>query len=236
MSASEASGLPARYHRPLRQGFDRAITERLAPQTEVLDIGSGRHPTIPSADRPDDVRYVGLDLSEAELLEAGAGAYDETIEADATRRIPELVDRFDLIVSWQVLEHVSDMEATLDNVRSYLKPGGRFVAQFSGSWSAFGVINRILPDRVGAKVVDRTMKRTENNIPVFPAFYDRCSARQLEPLLAAWSNHELTPIFFGATYFNFLPPVRRVYLLFENAANRRSAKNLATHYLLVAER
>lgn len=233
---SEPDGLPARYYLPLREGFDDSIRERLVEGCEVLDIGSGRHPAVKPEERPANVRYVGLDLSESELIAAGAGAYDEMIEADATGFMPGFEDRFDLIVSWQVLEHVADMRATLENVRRYLKPGGRFVAQFSGSWSAFGVINRILPDRIGAKIVDRTMKRTENNIPVFPAYYDRCSARALDPLLAGWSHHQLTPIFFGATYFNFLPPLRSAYLVFENAAERRQARNLATHYLLTAER
>ena len=233
---SEVSELPPRYRLPLRQGFDRSIAERLAPGIQVLDIGSGRHPTIPPDERPDGVRYVGLDLSELELVAAGPEAYDETIEADATRNLPELADRFDLVVSWQVLEHVSNMRATLDNVRSYLKPGGLFVAQFSGSWSVFGVINRILPDRVGFRIVDRTMKRTENNIPVFPAYYDRCSARQLDPLLAGWRSHHLTPIFAGAAYFNFLPPARRLYLAYETAIERRGTRNLATHNLLTAER
>jgi SAM-dependent methyltransferase len=231
-----AKGLPARYDVPLRQGFDQAIGERLAAGGRVLDIGSGRHPALARHDRPEGMVYVGLDLSKAELGEAGEGAYDEMLEADATQFQPELAESFDLVVSWQVLEHVADMEATLENVRNYLKPGGRFVAQFSGAWSAFGIINRILPDRIGAKVVDRTMRRTENNIPVFPAFYDRCTARALAPLLATWASYRLTPIFFGATYFNFLPPARRVYLAYENAIDRRRAENLATHYLLVAER
>lgn len=229
-------GLPARYQVPLRQGFDLSIQERLLPGSEILDVGSGRHPTLKLADRPPRVRYVGLDLHESELRAAGENAYDEVVEADATRFIPEFENRFDLVISWQVLEHVTDMEATLENLRRYLKPGGRLVAQFSGAWSAFGVINRILPDRLGAKIVDRTMNRTENNIPVFPAHYDRCTARALDPLLAAWSSYVLTPIFFGATYFNFFPPARRVYLAYENAASRRGARNLATHYLLTAER
>lgn len=228
--------LPARYRVPLRQGFEEDLGERLVSGCQVLDIGSGRHPTVPVVERPEGVRYVGLDLSIDELRAAGDGAYDEILEADATRFLPELGGMFDLVVSWQVLEHVKDMEGTLENIRRYLKPGGRFVAQFSGAWSAFGIINRILPDRIGSRIVDRTMKRTENNIPVFPAYYNRCSARALDPLLASWTDYRLTPIFHGAGYFNFLPPARRMYLAYENLASRREARNLATHYLLTAER
>lgn len=227
--------LPPRYSAPWRKPFDDPIAERLAPGSAVLDIGSGRHPAIKPADRPDGVRYVGLDLSREELDAAGEGAYTETVAADATTPRPELAGQFDLVISWQVLEHVRDLEATVRNIREYLKPGGLFVALFSGSWSAFGVINRVLPNRIGSKLVDRAMKRTENNVPVFPAYYDRCSHRALVPLFAGWQSAEIEPLYNGAGYFAFAPPLQRVYLAYENLIERRRVENLATHYLVVAE-
>ncbi|HTU14860.1 MAG TPA: class I SAM-dependent methyltransferase [Solirubrobacterales bacterium] len=228
--------LPPRYSAPWRGPFDDPITERLTPGCAVLDIGSGRHPAIRPDDRPESVRYVGLDLSRDELDAAGEAAYTETVAADATSLRPELTGRFDLVISWQVLEHVRDLEATVGNIREYLKPGGLFVALFSGSWSAFGVINRVLPDRIGSKLVDRAMKRTERNIPVFPAHYDRCSQRALVPLFAEWDRARIEPLYNGAGYFAFAPPLQRVYLAYENLIERRRVANLATHYLVVAER
>lgn len=229
-------GLPFRYETPLRAGFDREIGQRLDDGISILDIGSGRHPAIPVNRRPAVGRYTGLDLSADELRAAGPDAYTDSVAADATVARPELVGQFDLVVSWQVLEHVSDLEATISAVRRYLRPRGRFVAQFSGRWSAFGVINRILPDRVGSRLVDRTMKRTAQNLPVFPAFYDRCDARSLDRLFAGWSAVRLTPIYFGATYFNFFPPLRRAYLVYENLVERKGLRSLATHYLVAADR
>ncbi len=233
---SNSNELPERYLTPWRQGFETAIFERLQPGCAVLDIGSGRHPAILPERRPPDTAYTGLDISMAELLEAGPGAYGETVEADASVLQPGLAGRFDLVISWQVLEHVEDLKSTIGNVHRYLKPDGRFVALFSGAWSLFGLINRILPDRLGSRIVDRTMKRTENNVPVFPAHYDRCTAKQLDPLFEGWSQYELTPLYNGAAYFDFLPPLRRAYLAYENSIHRRGVANLATHYLIVAQR
>lgn len=232
----KAAELPERYRVPWKGRMNAPAKERLVSGVAVIDIGSGRHPAIPVDERPEGIEYVGLDLSIDELQAAGDGAYTEVVEADATVFRPELQDRFDLALSWQVLEHVSDLAAALENVRLYLKPGGLFAAMFSGSWSAFGVVNRILPDRIGARLVDRTMKRTEKNIPVFPAHYDRCSARQIKPLLETWSRAELVPQYQGAAYFAFLPPLQRMYLAYENLTERRRLENLATHYLLLAER
>lgn len=233
---SPAPTLPPRYSVPWRRAFDDPIRERLVPGIAVLDIGSGRHPAIRPEDRPANVRYVGLDLSSTELNAAGEGAYTETIAADATNPVRELAGQFDLVISWQVLEHVRDLEATIAHIREYLKPGGRFVALFSGSWSAFGVINRLLPDRIGSRIVDRTMKRTENNVPVFPAYYDRCSYGKIAPMLDDWTNARITALYNGARYFRFLPPLQRVYIRYENWTERSGKKNLATHYLVVADR
>lgn len=120
---TDLTGLPDRYHVPLRLDFDSRVKERLAPGCRVLDIGSGRHPAFASAERPEGVHYVGLDLSTSELEAAGEGAYDEMVEADASTFIPAFTESFDLVVSWQVLEHVPDMAAALENARRYLKPG-----------------------------------------------------------------------------------------------------------------
>ena len=228
--------LPPRYSESWQGAFEGRVLEKLRPGDALLDLGSGRHPAIPPSRRPDGIEYVGLDLSQDELDAAEPGGYDETIAADATTHVPALAGRFDVVVSWQVLEHVEDFEATLKNIHSYLKPGGLFVALFSGSWSAFAVINRLLPNRVGHRIVDRVMKRTENNIPVFPAYYDRCSSRAFTPLLDTWTSADIRPLYFGATYFHFSPVLQRIYLAYENVLERRRVSNLATHYLIRATR
>ncbi len=228
--------LPARYDASWQEPFEDPVLEKLRPGDSLLDVGSGRHPAIPPSRRPFNIEYVGLDLSQDELDAAEPGGYDETIAADATTFVPALAERFDAVVSWQVLEHVQDLEATLENIRRYLKPGGLFVALFSGSWSAFAVINRILPDRIGHRIVDRVMKRTENNIPVFPAYYDRCSSRAFSPLLENWTSVDITPLYFGATYFHFSPLLVRTYLAYEDFLIRRQISNLATHYMIHATR
>src|SRR5215218_1572274 len=135
--------LPPRYLFDWRAPFDHAIEARLAPGITVLDIGSGRNPAVALSSRPDDVTYIGLDVSSDELSAAEPGSYDEHVVVDAARLYEPLRGRADLAVSWQVLEHVRDLRATIDNIGAYLKPGGVFISLFSGSFSAFGVINQL---------------------------------------------------------------------------------------------
>jgi len=228
--------LPSRYGGVSKKDFDSEVFAALSDARSVLDLGAGRHPTIPPADRPQGIEYVGVDVSADELRAAGPDAYSEMVAIDATQLAPELEGRFDLAVSWQVLEHVSDFGAVARNIRRYLRPGGTLVARFSGARAVFSIANRLLPNRMGAILVDRIMGRTKSNQPVFPAPYDGCNPRAIERNFAEWSEVVLTPVFTGATYFQFSVPLMRVYLVYENLIARVPVAGLATHYLLVARR
>lgn len=224
--------LPARYRESWRKDFEALLIPALASNVRVLDVGSGRKPALESARRSRSCHYVGLDLSAKELAEAPPGSYDEVWVSDLVRREPALVGQFDLVVSWQVLEHVKPLPAAIENIRSYLVPGGRFVAALSGSNSAFAIANRLIPDRVGAWLMERFLNR--NPETVFHAHYDRCSRSGLDTVLRGWKSVEIVPVFCGASYFNFFPPLRSLYLMYENWAERGKHENLATHYILYA--
>jgi SAM-dependent methyltransferase len=200
----------------------------------VLDVGSGSHCTFPVDRRPSSCHYVGLDLSREELSKAAIGSYDEIWECDIAHRLPQLVDRFDLAVSWQVLEHVRPLEEALENVHSYLRSGGRFVATLSGKFSAFALINQMIPRRFGIVAMQRLLGREPDT--VFPAYYDRCWETALVSALDKWSSVEVVPFFIGATYFSFSRALWRTYLSYEEWIVRRNYSNLATHYLIDAIR
>jgi 2-polyprenyl-6-hydroxyphenyl methylase/3-demethylubiquinone-9 3-methyltransferase len=228
------AALPARYLEPWDGPFRARIEERLRPGIAILDVGAGRRPTLPPSARPSGCRYVGLDISADELAAAPDGSYDETWVADATRRVPELEGCFDLVISFQVLEHVKPLDAAFDNFRAYLRPGGSIVAQFSGTFSFFALAGRVFPDRLTRWLVSHLTDRPPTTI--FPAHYDRCWDGAIRTILAGWTQVEVQPRYLGAGYLRFLPPARRLYLVYEEWARRSRRRNLATHYLVAAER
>ncbi|MGH2492021.1 MAG: class I SAM-dependent methyltransferase [Candidatus Limnocylindria bacterium] len=226
--------LPVRYDSARNADFLARIRRSFTRDLRILDVGSGRQPVLLPGERPENCTYAGLDISATELDAAPSGAYDVRIVSDIATRAPDLDEKFDLIVSFQVLEHVFPLRTAIENIRTYLRPGGKFVAQLSGGFALFALANRVVPRRFTPMLLKLTMGRNPKS--VFPARYDGCWYGALEKDFFAWSQVEITPQFTGAPYFAFFRPALVAYLAYEEWALRRRSRNLATHYLIEATR
>lgn len=225
--------LPPRYETDLWDLRLRArLAEVLRPGMEILDLGAGRRPTIPRDQRPEGVRYVGLDLAVEELELAEPGSYDETVISAAEDRVSVLEGRFDLCISFFALEHVRSTASVLDNAHAYLRPGGLLLAQLSGSRSPFSLANRLLPRRISRALLRRTHGRDPDS--VFPAYYDRCTHSQLLELLSGWSEAEVMPLCTGAPYVLFSRPLTAAYIAYEEWVYRTDRRDLSPYYLVIA--
>lgn len=226
--------LPERYAEGLDGPFTSLVLAALRPGISVLDVGSGRRPSVPLEARPVGCKYVGLDVSGVELENAPEGSYDRTFVSDVADHVAALDGSFDLVVSFQVLEHVQDLRAATTNLATYLRPEGRLIAQFSGRFALFALLNSLLPRSLGVWLLEHLTGATREK--TFPAYYDRCWASAIRRCFRDWSVVRLRARYFGASYFRFLPPLEAAYLVYEDWACDGGHENLATHYLIDAVR
>lgn len=227
--------LPPRYDGEFwHEHFDAAVRARLRPGKRILDLGSGAKPAVPPERRPEGVEYVGLDISRHELERAPRGSYDSFHVADAVVAQPELEGRFDLVLSYLVMEHVKPLSAVVENTRAYLVPGGVMVSQLAGAFSLFAGLNRLVPHRVAVWGMERLLHRDPES--VFPAHYNRCWHSALQPMFSNWSEAQIEPLYTSAGYLAFARPAQALYLGVEEWWVRRGMRNLAAYYLITAVR
>lgn len=200
----------------------------------MLDVGSGRRPSLPHDLRPPGCRWVAMDISASEVQLAAPTAYDSVIIADVEDRIPDLSGAFDLIVSWHALEHIRRMDRAVSNLHTYLRPTGRFVAMLSGRLAFFALTNRLVPHRVGVFAMNRLLGRQPET--VFPAHYDQCTYSDLQQVFRNWHDVTVLPFYRGAGYLGFSSILQRAYISYENVVARKGMRDLATHYLISARR
>ncbi|HEX8769911.1 MAG TPA: hypothetical protein VF711_03995, partial [Acidimicrobiales bacterium] len=79
--------LPSRYATWWHAQYHEQLQPSLRPGVTILDVGAGRNPSIPPADRPPKCRYIGLDLSRSELDMSPSGWYDDSVAADVTEHV-----------------------------------------------------------------------------------------------------------------------------------------------------
>jgi SAM-dependent methyltransferase len=95
----------------------------------ILDYGCGEGQTVALA------RERGLDIWGADTFAGFFAGWADSGSRDRVHKIengradyPD--NHFDLIISNQVLEHVSDPEAVISDMHRMIKPGGTFIAAF----------------------------------------------------------------------------------------------------------
>ena len=226
--------LPPRYatdtwHIP----FEWRLQQTLRPGMRILDVGAGALPMLPVELRPPDTEYVGLDIDAAELRKAPPGSYHEAVEGDITKLAPELVGRFDLVLSWLTMEHVKPVPRALANLRAYQRDGGRFLGYLAGAWGAHAVLNRFVPHRAAQVAMARLLGRRPDT--VFRAHYDHCTHTALDAIAREhWRRFTVQPGFTGGWYFRFSPALRAPYLAYEEWAYTGGHRDLAPYYILDA--
>ncbi len=160
------------------------MTPELAElQRRVLDLLAGDAPTVLEAgcgsvshlSLPVGAHLVGIDISENQLRR-NKQLHERILGDLATYPLPS--SRFDLIVCWDVLEHLPDPTRALDNMLGSIKPGGLAVVALPNLWSLKGMITKLTPFSVHRAFYRHVIgdRRPAMEFDQFPTFLRLASA------------------------------------------------------------
>ncbi|MGI8606104.1 MAG: class I SAM-dependent methyltransferase [Gaiellaceae bacterium] len=145
---------------------------------------------------PDQVHVVGIDVSSVELdLNE---VVDEKIVGDV-EVIPLPRERFDLVVSWNTIEHLSRPDETLEKLGASLKQGGLMILAAPNVLSLKGLVTKYTPHWFHRWIYRRYMPfmtydpfRTYLRLSIAPRSVTR------------WATHAGFTILYAARYEAFL--------------------------------
>ncbi len=136
--AYDPETLAARARRRIEQAFTAAHwpTQPGPGGPVVLEIGCGRAENAKYVMACGGRRYIGIDPDTTLALSHPGLEADAEILAGTAENLPVPTDSIDLVISFNVLEHVPDPRAGLQEIVRVLRPGGNFFTVFGPPFNA----------------------------------------------------------------------------------------------------
>lgn len=204
---------------------------------QVLEIGSGSNPTLSAKTVSDlGLRYTTNDVDPNELAKADE-AFAQWVGDFTTDSVPaDMQNRFDLVFSRMVNEHITDAKAFHVNAHRALRPGG-IAAHFFPTLYCFPfLINRLTPHWLSSQVLSVLLPRDFVKHAKFRAYYawSRGPSRSMQKRFEALGFDVLEYNgYFGHGYYTNVPLVHRLEIWKSNFLARNPIPMLCSYGSLV---
>ncbi|HTU25245.1 MAG TPA: methyltransferase domain-containing protein [Pirellulales bacterium] len=184
------------------ESFLFSLIERFEA-TAICDVGGGANPALTReylAAR--NIDYTVLDIDQRELEKVPAGYSTVCCDVCDASSLPE--NRYDLVITRMLAEHVKNAEAFHRGVLKTLKPGGVAFHYFPTLFCPPFLVNWLTPSGLSQKLLDFYSPRDKVYQGKFPAYYKWCrgpSQRQLHRFSALQADIVTYRGFFGHSYY-----------------------------------
>jgi uncharacterized UPF0146 family protein len=198
------------------QGFKPFITDLIDKNNikRVCDIGGGANPLLDEEYiEKKGVDYSILDISETELFKAPP-RYKKVL-ADIASPGFKIDEKYDLVFSRMLAEHVSDVEQFHRNILNCLADNGLAVHFFSTLYTLPFVVNYLTPEYFSSVLLNLFAPRDRYQHEKFPAYYRWCrgpTRRQIQKFISLGYDVVEYGGFFGHSwYYNKVKVLKKIH-------------------------
>ena len=111
-----------------------AQTDLLRPEDKILEIGCGIGTVVNELGKKGH-DIIGIDIS-SEAIKYGRKKYDDiSLEVQAAETLPYGNESFNVVLSFDVFEHIAEIDKHISEVRRVLHPGGYYLFQTPNRYS-----------------------------------------------------------------------------------------------------
>ena len=196
--------------------------------SHVLEVGGIDRPLLK---RSKKIKYVGLDIERKDRCK---DLYDHFIVQSIEDPIP---GTYDLIVSITLLEHVSDVTLSIGQMHKVLRIGGYIVHYAPNKYHPYSLILRLVGPKIQKRLI-KILRPWAAQVTGYPAFFDKCSPREMKKISSALGFREIRviPFFRANDYFRFFVPAYILVTLLENICKKLKWEWLCSGFIIVARK
>lgn len=194
--------------------FRERILQLIDRDKDLLDVGAGAGIVEQMNFRGLARRVSGVD-PDPRVLE---NPFLDDAKVGSAESLPFEANSFDIVVSDNVLEHLSDPGGVFSEVARVLRPGGRFLFKTPNVYHYMPTIARITPHKFHQFVNKLRGRETDDT---FPTLYRANSESDLKRLAdeVGFVVHSIEHIEGRPEYMRFSPPTYLVGYFYERLVN-----------------
>ena len=199
-------GSPRDYQQDLLDLISKIICEK--NKLDILEVGGVDRPML---SRSENYNYVGMDIEDKPSCYE---CYDKFIVQSIEDKV---LNKFDLIISTTLLEHVPNNQRSIQSMYDGLNSGGSMLHYIPSKYHFYSLCLRLVGPKI-QKVLIEYLRPEAIAVTGYPAFFDHCSPNQMKNLLhdCGFNNIEVIPYYKATDYFAFFIPAYCFVSLFEN--------------------